>query len=374
MSNQAFLIFSGYNFRAVLAFCRFAKANGIPILIVACGKSDPVWLTDYSASVVATRSDHELHIGRVLSLCSKIRKQWNISLLHVLPSSEYLNRFLLRHREKLKNENVLIPLCEAPLYEQVSDKLSFVTICRQHGIDTPRQFAADEVKSYPVVIKPNAYFDYQGGVQFKPLLVSDKESHRRLQEKLDPNQIHYQEFVTGSSHYLLYYVSAAGNHVSYSQRNVIQQADGASVVAAMPSNIHNEKIAADYLELLLELDFHGLIMIEVRSTTERDVMIEANPRLWGPSQFFVDSNIPIFERFAEELNYETSHSQKVITLTDQRYFWNGGIAEDSRAGKQPSFHDYSPSEFISDYALWHASDVHLRPDSIQLYQNEIHHE
>ena len=40
---------------------------------------------------------------------------------------------------------------------------------------------------------------------------------------------------------------------------------------------------ANYLELLGELDFHGLIMIEVRfqEGMQKYFMIEANPRLMG---------------------------------------------------------------------------------------------
>lgn len=374
MDKRAILVFSGYNFRAVVAFCRFAKTNGIRFHIVACDKDDPVWLTDYASDVVATRQDRQLSYDKFLLLCSGVKKSEGIDRIDVLPSSEYLNRFILRHRAELANNGISVPLCDEALYRRLSDKLSFAELCRTRGLDTPRNLSLDEVSSYPVVIKPNEYFSGDGSVQFKPLIVPDSDTHQRLLRDLKIHEIHHQEFVRGYSNYLLFYVSNYGNHVVFSQQNLVQQSHGGSIIAARTSDLHQHPIADAYLRLLLDIGFNGLIMIELRSMNERHVMIEANPRLWGPSQLFVDSNVPIFTRFVEELGYHPGTDTVPKPHHPDRYFWNAGLISDRRSGNTPAFHQYSPDEFVNDYAIWQTSDVFLRPDSLNLHKNEICHD
>ena len=38
-------------------------------------------------------------------------------------------------------------------------------------------------------------------------------------------------------------------------------------------------------------------MVEVKHLSNKNYMIEANPRFWGPSQLFVDAGINLFEAF-----------------------------------------------------------------------------
>jgi predicted ATP-grasp superfamily ATP-dependent carboligase len=374
MDKKAILVFSGYNFRAVIAFCRFARTNGIRFHIVACGKDDPVWLTDLASDVVITRHDHQLNAENFISLCIGVKASEELDQIDVLPSSEYLNRFLLRYRLEFASHGISVPLCDEAIYQTLSDKLSFAKLCRIHGLDTPRNLRPEEISTYPVVIKPNEYFKRDGSVQFKPLIVPDRDTHQHLLRGLNIQEVHHQEFVQGSSHYLLFYVSKCGNHVVFSQQNLIQQSHGGSIVAARASVLHQTPIADAYLQFLIHIGFYGLIMIELRSMEGRHVMIEANPRLWGPSQLFVDLNVPIFTRFVEELGY----TPRTVTVTNHQhpecYFWNAGFVRDRRSGNTPAFHQYSPDEFVNDYAIWQNSDVYLRPDSLNLYKNEICHD
>ena len=62
MRSKGVLIFSGYNTRAVIAFCRFCKQNNILFFIVASGSNDLVLFSDYKANVVIVRDTPKLTI------------------------------------------------------------------------------------------------------------------------------------------------------------------------------------------------------------------------------------------------------------------------------------------------------------------------
>lgn len=372
--SKSFVIFSGYNFRAVIAFCRFAADSCIPFEIIACGQDDPVFATGFANRVSAVRNDNALSLDELDTILRGIMDRSGLGKLHILPSSEYLNRFFLEHRDRFAEIGVEIPLCGKDLYGRISDKLSFTEMCVSAGLEVPAELDLEDVSTYPVVIKPKAYFSPKGEVQFKPMLIESERQHKEALEKLDLDEIYHQEFVQGASHYLLYFVSSHGNHVRFSQKNLIQQADGGSILAAIPANLHMDPIADQYLDLLVSEGFHGLIMIELRSQGSRHVMIEANPRLWGPSQFFVDMDIPIFAQLAKDLGYSTESSGKTASVSPERYFWNGGMVANAAGGKSIAFHEYDTEAFVREYHLWQKSDVFLRPDSLTFYQQEIHHE
>ena len=50
--------------------------------------------------------------------------------------------------------------------------------------------------------------------------------------------------------------------------------------------------------MLIQIGYYGLIMIEVKIQDGEYYMIEANPRLWGPSQLILDAGMDLFHRFA----------------------------------------------------------------------------
>ena len=53
--------------------------------------------------------------------------------------------------------------------------------------------------------------------------------------------------------------------------------------------IHLDEISHSYGRLIKSLNFHGLIMIDLKKHNNNYFLIEANPRLWGPSQLILDS-------------------------------------------------------------------------------------
>jgi hypothetical protein len=372
MPASAFLIFSGFNQRAVIAFCRFAEARGIPFSIIAAGPGDPIYRTAFARHVAAERTGRALEVDGIERLVDTARSGTGVDRFHLLPSTEYLNRFFLRWREHFERRGVIVPLCDAAVYERISDKASFCDLCSAAGLDIPAELAPELPARYPLVIKPRRYFDDRGAVQTRPLLVFDEAQHRAALAGIPGQSVFLQEFVRGDSYYLLYFVAPDGAHVSFSQRNLVQQADGLSMVAAVPAAIHLEPVGRAYLDLLVDAGFHGLIMIEIRRTGERDVMIEANPRLWGPSQLFVDCGVPLFDAFAASLGYDVAYEPGAYPPPDdRRYFWAGGIAADLAAGRELAWHGCSPADLVRELHLWLRGDVYLRPDTAGIFFAEL---
>ena len=121
--------------------------------------------------------------------------------------------------------------------------------------------------------------------------------------------------------------------------------------------------------MLIRAGFHGLVMVEVRRCrrTGRAVMIEANPRMWGPLQFMLDQQAdPLTPLFADH-GIEAA-VPAVRGVASPYYFWSGGL---SRTLPPCAFHNFSPDRFVADYARIAAADLFARDDTRRLHQHEL---
>ena len=362
-------MFSGFNIRAVVAFCRFATRWKIPFHIVAVSENDPIFQTAYAKHVFLIRDSSELCDKQVLKWMNEIRTLNRLDRVVVLPTSEYLNRFLLLHRSTFEDAGHVIPLAESSLYDQLSDKKSFAEICQKHGLGIPREFDSQPVQ-LPFVAKPLRYASTKTGKQLKPWLITNEDEQAEFQGKEVEADFFFQEYVQGKSIYLLYYVSSTDSDVCFSQENLIQQSNGGSIVAARTADAHFAPVADDYLKMLKSLGFHGVIMVELKQTNGQYTMIESNPRFWGPIQFVIDQGVPIVRQFMTELGFDNMSKCQTVPVPNQDllYFWSGGISE---AAQPLAFHNYTPDNFSNDYPMLICNDVFLRDDTIELYAQEF---
>lgn len=358
---------SGHNLRAVVALCRWAAAAGVPLHLVARDAGDPIHLTGYASQVFVQRRSAALDVEGVVGWIRQLCRQHGYGQVVIAPSTEFFNRFLLRNRAAIEAAGGIVPLVEQALYEQVSDKHAFAAMCEAHGIPVPA--ASDGLPEHlPFVAKPRQYLGASSG-QVKPYLVFTPAERERFLRREAVENFFFQEFVEGESLYLLAHIARNGQVTVCSQENLMQQAAGGSIILARAHGFHQEPEARPYLGMLIGAGFHGLVMVEVRRCrrTGRAVMIEANPRMWGPLQFMLDQQAdPLAPLFADH-GIEVA-APAVRGAASPYYFWSGGL---SRTLPPCAFHNFSPDQFVADYARIAAADLFARDDTRRLHQHEL---
>ncbi|GHT81767.1 hypothetical protein FACS1894125_3230 [Actinomycetota bacterium] len=359
------LIFSGYNERAVIAFLRSLLCFGITPKIVARDEDDAIFLTTYAKYVIYTRKNKQLEMSEIAPLIERPTI--------IAPSTEFLNRWLLENRSELEQIGATIPLVNKDLYAQISDKYSFGELCKNYEIRVPSEYSnftqAKQHKQF--VAKPFTYFSEDKKV-FAPQIVLDAQDLSKFEENFRPEDFYYQEYLTGRSLYLLYYFDKNGNVYKFSQENLLQQPEGKSMLAAVSTNIHELPVSKRIEELFKGVNYRGLVMVElsqVSNTGSVDdfVMIEANPRFWGPSQLFVDADVNLFANFLSDWgmlssNSSTPSSKKGIT----KYFYGDGFPKDGDNIKvHQGFYDYYSNlkEFNDDLESWKIIDLYNKKDT-----------
>lgn len=367
-AKQAILILSGYNIRALIAFCRWASARGIAFHIVASSGDDPILLTKYKNCVAFVRSSSDLRAEYVAEWVEHLFREHAYNRILVLPSSEYLNRFLLSKKGELESAGCCVPLVDEGLYLRLSNKHSFAALCSSYGLGVPLELGSLP-SAPPFVAKPRNYLS-RTGRKLIPHLVNTRQDLERFLREEDGEDFFYQEYVPGRSLYLLACLRDNGNDVLFSQENLMQQARGGSIILARRSDFHETPTARQYISMLRTLKFKGLIMIEVRhdESSGRHCMIEANPRLWGPMQLAVDNGIDLFGAFLSDQGMNMGSSDSPPPPADKFYFWSGGLHPQAHP---VCFHHYSSEQFVRDLpSLWR-HDLFLRQDTLDLHRHEL---
>ena len=364
------LIFSGYNQRAVIAFLRTLESKHIDrYKIIASSPQDTILKTKYKTKVFAVRKKRQLDLKEICGLIDQIYQLETCSKVLLVPTTEALNRFILKFREVLEKHNAVIPLVDESLYIRISDKQKFWELCKTNGFLVPKQMARFNVSQLPVVAKPRTYTAKNGKV-FSPVIISSESELHAFDRDYPADDFIFQEFVHGGSYYLLYYFSPGGGTYCLSQRNLAQQPDGKSMIAACISRLHEEdRIAAKYKAMLKEIGFYGLLMIELRKTDAGYYMIEANPRFWGPSQLFCNSGYNFFEFFLYDYGFLDKIPERQIDYT-AKYFWSGGVKGKILVNDDCVWLDGGKNYISEHLHEFLENDVYNRPDTIEIYKAE----
>jgi predicted ATP-grasp superfamily ATP-dependent carboligase len=346
------LVFSGYNPRAIISFCRVATQYNLDFDIIASSVEDDILKTDYIKHVKLVRNTKNIDIDIITEIVDSYRRQ----SVFILPSTEYLNRILISNKKLLNDKNVFFGLVHADIYELVSDKIRFNDLCKQYEIQVPFEYESiPEIT--PFVIKPKTYFGSDNTIS-TPYIVFDKAD---LPEYLSPKNtkdFYFQEYVAGDSIYFLFYFTKDGKYNVFSQQNYIQQPNGGSILFAKSSNHYTNSIVDKFTKMFNDINFSGLVMVELRYTNKNWVMIEANPRLWGPSQLILDSGMDLFDLFLFDNMLIDEIKPKTFVL-DTQYVWSGGITDNVYRHDGNEAHKYD-TKF----------DIYNHTDTIKLFTNE----
>jgi hypothetical protein len=345
---RAFLIFGGSNTRAVVAFCRALAARGLDSAIVARTDQDPILKTRYRRQVVATRALDSLDFDDIDRCIGEARRKMGTQEFVISPASEFLNLFLLEHRDFFASRGCIIPLVDLDLYRCVSDKHSFSRICHSRGIAIPREISIGDSPRLPFVAKPlhNVTADKRS---LYPHLIFTPEDLARFQRAEDSADYYFEEFVVGPSFYLLYYLSRQGAVTAWSQQNLLQQPGGKSIVLAKSARVHQDPIRRG----------------------DEFVFIELNPRFWGPFQLLTNAGSPVVDRFIDDQLGLEPAPYPPPARPAASYLWLGGMADSLASGKTLAWHVDPPKHKVCFIARHWRSDVYLRPDTGRLFLHEF---
>ncbi|HRE16051.1 MAG TPA: hypothetical protein PLW86_03160, partial [Rhodocyclaceae bacterium] len=202
-----FLVFSGYNERAVIAFLRVLKRYDIDVFIVANGPNDRILRTAYASDVCFVRPQGALDVANMSQALDAALVSAAGHRLLLAPSTEGLNRFFLANPELLANRGIMLPLVDQALYQQISDKFSFGELCRSAGIGVPENIADPARCALPFVAKPLVY---ELASPLAPRLILTESDRLALLSSPELPKYYFQQFVEGRSIYLLLHFSGRG--------------------------------------------------------------------------------------------------------------------------------------------------------------------
>jgi len=372
----ALLIISGSNDRAVYAVCRVAVRLNLEFHIVASGHSDRILLGSYRGRVCYVRESRQLDFD-LLAVWVRAARQRSARQdipLVVLPSSEFLNRFLLQLRGSgaLKTLGLDLPLVDAALYELLSDKASAVEWAQSMGLKAPKRYQTYSSESLPLVAKPISNLGQDGLVLYPQLIYTKQDLSDFLRHHV--SEFYFpQELVGGNSRYLMGYLARDGRAWLHAQRNVAQQPGGKSMLLAFSDDFDRSPTGAKIVDGLRELGFFGLFMVEVKGPRHCPCFIEINPRPWGPLQLCVDTNSGILEAFLGDCLH--GEPDRLTPSGAQgrkgRYLWLGGLIETWRKGGRICWHGRPGARRWLDLLRSLPHDIYLRADSWRVFWREL---
>lgn len=93
--------------------------------------------------------------------------------------------------------NCIIPLVNRKLYEQISDKGSFYSLCKEHGISVPQEYSDSNIFIKPVIAKPKKYISSDGKA-YSPVFLLSEEKYTAFVESQSLSPV-IVIFITGKN-------------------------------------------------------------------------------------------------------------------------------------------------------------------------------
>lgn len=370
---RSLLFFGGSNDRAIYAIARVARICGQRFQAIAWGSGDRLLKGRYRKNVCAVRESAELNETSLKNWVALARRHAPDDTFVIVPSSEYLNAFLLGLDPQLcRTLGIVVPLVDGTIYAQLTNKESATALFSSTGIRTPRELPGFVTESLPLVAKPRKNISSEGRVLYPQLLRTPEQLNAFLRAS-SPEEYFPQEYVSGTSRYLLAYISRSGLVYASSQMNRAQQPHGKSILLACTDDFHASDMARTTLDLLSGLKYSGFAMIEFITDSRGPCFIELNPRPWGPLQLCVDHDCGIVEAFLGDVLHDDPDRFKDVRRsrpTRARYAWLGGMLQTIRSRGSIHWAESSRIARCTEVLASLGSDVYLRRDSLGVFLSE----
>ena len=290
------VILADKNARASIAVIRSLSAAKVPFRIALSLGTDRDFRLSFVRYLSGDLYQHELLVyddsDSVKFIDSLLEFQEKIGPYILFPSGEQVLRWAIAKKDELYAQNIILPTVDLNIYQAVSDKFQFVKLVKRFGLDTPKEYAEiPKVFTERFVVKPVRGVWGDTSVLQRPVLVESPESLVALHNwKLDRNSHFIQEYIEGPSLYYCALYNQGDKQLCFTQQTVVQQPGGMSVVKAVPAELP-KSVIVNIDAMMAYLEWHGIMMIEVKRVKGKYYAIECNPRLWGPLQLAVDNGV-----------------------------------------------------------------------------------
>jgi len=312
--KKAFLLFWGYNERAVLALLRYFTHYNVDFYIVTPADDDQIERSIYANKIIYKRCDSTL----TAELFQAISEKFDGQLIYC-PTTEFLNKYLLENRI---NENIKINLPTTEVYEKLTSKLLSQEIVKNiPGIYIPKTLTNGDIKT-PYVLKPRR--NISSDKTFYPYICLTQKDFCDFSTQQSLKDYFAQEYIDGESYYLCGYLTKDKKFFSYWQKNLLQQGNGKSIILAKTCTNPGLDEKA-YIETIHGLGFFGPIMIELMKRQNKLYYIEINPRFWGPLHLSVTNCPDLLGAFVTDnlgMNINTERKSSPLKY----YSWSDGLA------------------------------------------------
>lgn len=304
------LLFSGYNQRAVIALCRYFSAVGHGFHIVASGEDDVIHRTDYAENVIFSRKDKTLGVNLFVDSVAIS----GVELVYV-PTSEYMNRFVLDNREYIGEVGVEPGIALESAYNVLTSKLESQAVLKDVSNIEILETMDTSSASVPCVFKPT--LNVFNGETLYPIICETDVQLEKALEEVQGKPFFAQKYVDGNSYYLCGYLSSEGGFECFWQENIAQQEGGKSMVLARRGE--NPGVSeSEIFNKISALGYYGPIMIEFMVSNGNLFYIEINPRFWGPLQLALDCKSQILDLYLRDQFFSQAKYQSVCS--DSRFY------------------------------------------------------
>ncbi|WP_233963726.1 hypothetical protein [Pectobacterium versatile] len=357
-----FVIFSGANERAIIACCRHFSKNNIDFSIISRPVNDIILLSKYRENIDSSRKSDSLLIDDMVCCVTELRDMYPNDNLIFLPTAESIIRIVLENSALLISKGLDIRLVDLDVYLNISDKSRFLNYAKKFNIDIPNEITCPEVFETPLVAKPKAEFSSKENVKIYPKLIFSENDLQSIVNSKYKDDYFFQSYIDGSSYYYLFFVCPDGTFDIAYQKNLLQQGNGKSIIAAELCQCPDRDFEGKIINLLSSVGFFGFIMIEVMQYKGITYLIEANPRLWGPFDLalkagFLPENI--FLQRKTPMKYKNA-----------KYIWLTGLIDSlSKSDDVRNYANHKNRFFLVLSFIF--SDFYLKSDTICIFFYEF---
>lgn len=289
MTSPTVILLAGISDRSTIACARSFESSDIPYIILRpkSGYTVPWGKTKYSEKTSTEKypllQEWEKFKKFIISFSSK-----NHGTSIIYPNGDFLAKKLAGDKGVFERNGVYVPLPHIETYNKIANKEDFLELGSKYGIQTSIKskdnISTDEL---PCVAKPK-----KCGNDMGVYLIENESNYQDFKKKENSSDYFFQDYLTGPSYYYCALYNNGEQISSICQKTLLQQPGGGSVIKAHPTKLSDDLICS--LENLLgNIGWDGVVMIEVIKHDSEYHLIEANARFWGPLQLCIDNDVDL---------------------------------------------------------------------------------